>query len=610
MSVSARSTGRWRRRLAVLTVGGLLVAACGGDDDTTEDATTEDDGGEEPADTEEGGDDGGDTGDGSEEPTDGGAEPPDEDTSDGSPIVETLPPEENAEPVSGGTLRFGLEAESDGLNPVTSSFAVSGAQMGGAVFDTLAASTTDGGWTPYLAESFTPSDDYLSWTMKLRDGILFHDGTPLNADAVIENFETVKSDPLVGLAVAPFFPAEGSSEKIDDLTVKFNLLDPNAHFPAQLTGQFGMISSPTWLAAARDDPTLNQEPVGTGPFVFASRLEDSVTRFERNDNWWNGDVYLDAVEFFPVSNVDDRVDLLLNGELDGLHTTNQASILDLQAADNIRNILDDTGEESFAMINSSRPPFDDIRAREALAQATPIGLYNDLIGLGVTRQASQAYIPENPYHNPDVLPVGDNPDRAVELAAEYCAERGTEDNAITGTPTCTDGKINMEFQWSGDGVVDLRIADLLEEGWSPAFNVTPDNVAQDEHIQQTALGQYNVNTWRQFGAEDPSVDKTWVLCRTIGFLSINWPRSCDEDRDALLLEAQATPDEARRVELYQQATQLIADQYLYVFFNHTLWDLAFEDSVRGVCDRTSPEGVPLACSTNGRAWFDKTWIEG
>jgi peptide/nickel transport system substrate-binding protein len=262
------------------------------------------------------------------------------------------------------------------------------------------------------------------------------------------------------------------------------------------------------------------------------------------------------------------------------------------------------------MMNSAVPPFDDIRAREALAQATPIGLYNDLIGLGVTRQASQAYIPESPYYNPDVQPVGDNPDRALELAAEYCAERGTEDNPLLGTPTCTDGKINIEYQWSGPSVVNTRIADLVDEAWGVAFNVTFNELLQDEHVLQTALGQYNVNFWRQFGATDPSYDNVWLLCRTIGGISLNWPRFCDEDRDALLLAAQATADTAERAALYQQATQLIADQYLYVFYNHTLWDLAFDESVRGVCDRTSPEGAALQCATNGRAWFDTTWIDG
>ena len=607
MASASRRT-RWQRRLVILTVGGLLVSACGGDDDAVEqdDAPTQDDTGDEPAPDDTGGEPATDDGDTGDEPA---PATEDDDTSDGSPVVETLPPEENSEPVVGGTLRYALEADVNGINPVTSSLSAPGLQMGNAVFDNLAATTKDGGWTPYLAESFERSDDLMAWTMKLREGILFHDGTPLNADAVIVNFETSRNDPLVGLAVKPFFPEEGAIEKVDDLTVVFHLLDANAHFPATLTGQLGMVASPTWLEAALADPTLNQEPVGTGPFKFDSRSEDSVTRFVRNDEWWNGEVYLDAIEFLPVTDSDTRTDLLFNGEIDGLQTTNQASILDLRDADGIRNILNDSGEETYVMINSAAPPFDDIRAREALHQSTPIQLYADLIGLGVTRQATQRFIPESPYYNPDIPLVGDNPARGAELAAEYCAERGTEQNPVTGTPTCTDGKINLEYQWSGPSVINTRIADLLDQAWSESFNVTFDELLQDEHILQTALGQYNANLFRQFGAADPTADNVWLLCRTIGGISLNWPRYCDEERDALLYQAQALDTPEERAPLYQQAEQLIHDAYTYVWFNHTLWDLAFVDNVRGICDRTSPDGEALACDSNGRTWFDATYID-
>jgi ABC-type transport system substrate-binding protein len=99
-------------------------------------------------------------------------------------------------------------------------------------------------------------------------------------------------------------------------------LDSSAYFPAYFTGQLGMMGSPAWLAAAAEDPTLNQRPVGTGPFKYESRSEDSVTTLVRNEEWWGGDVYLDAIEFSPVTDATTRLDLLLNGELDGLHTTN------------------------------------------------------------------------------------------------------------------------------------------------------------------------------------------------------------------------------------------------------------------------------------------------
>ncbi|MSY19148.1 MAG: hypothetical protein F2735_07410, partial [Actinobacteria bacterium] len=100
----------------------------------------------------------------------------------GGSTVETIL--EEGTPVDGGTLRYGLEADVDGLNPTTAALSAPGYVMAEAVFDTLARVAADGTIVPYLAESFTPSADYKSWTVKLRPGIKFTDGADLNADAV------------------------------------------------------------------------------------------------------------------------------------------------------------------------------------------------------------------------------------------------------------------------------------------------------------------------------------------------------------------------------------------------------------------------------------------
>jgi peptide/nickel transport system substrate-binding protein len=607
--ISSRRThfGHRRRLLVIPVLAAMIATSCGGgddDDDADEPEQTAEVTEEQPeateAPTEE------------EETESVEAEvttAPDDDTSDGGPVVETLPPETVPEPVQGGTLRYGLEADVDGLNPTTSALSSPGLMMSNAVFDTLTAMTADNEIVPFLAQSVEPaSEDFKTWTLTLRPDVTFHDGTPLNADAIIVNFEAQRGDPLVGLAVRPFFPEQNAIQKIDDVTVQFNLLDSNAYFPAILSTQLGMVASPTWLAAAEADATLNQQPVGTGPFRFDTRSQDSVTRFVRNDEWWNGEVYLDAVEFYPVPDTATRVDLMLGGELEALQTTDPEAILTLQD-EGIPNVYDDSAAEQFAMLNTAAPPFDDLRARQALAWATPRQTYLDLIGLGVIRGANERFIPEDPYANPNVVQASDDPDQAIALATEYCNERGGETNPVTGQPTCSDGKINIELQYSGPAVIQTRRAEILDEGWSAAFNVTFDELLEDEHIQQTALGQYNVNLWRQFEAEDPSADNVWLLCRTIGGISLNWPRYCDEQRDALLMQAQATTDQAERVSLYQQAEQMINDAYTYIFFTHTAWMNAFTDNVHGVCDRISPEDVPLKCAVAGRTWFQTVWID-
>ncbi|MBG7604387.1 MAG: hypothetical protein IZT58_07105 [Actinobacteria bacterium] len=516
-------------------------------------------------------------------------------------VVESEDAGEETRPAPGGTLRFALEADASGLNPTTSPLSAPGRTMANAVFDTLMAMDADGNPVPYLAESIEPVDgDLTRWRLVVREGIVFHDGTPLTADAVQVNYEAQLASPLIGLAQLPFFPAEGATTVIDDRTIEFSMLDPNAVFPAWLTSQLGMVASPDWLAAAAEDPELNQEPVGTGPFVFDSRSKDSITRVVRNDEWWGGEVYLDAVEFRPVSDPATRADLLFGGEIEGLHTIDPAIVGDLRDDDSVQNVIDETGQEQFVQLNAAVPPFDDVRARKALVLATPLQLYRDLIGLGIARGADQMFIPESNFYNPDVVQQGDDPVAAAALAAEYCAD--VPDG-------CSDGKIDVKFQFPSTGVVGARQAEILDRGWGEVFNVDFDQLSQPEHIQQVAFGQYQAALWRAFGSLEPATQRHALMCRTIaGGISLNGPRFCSEARDALILDAQAQLDEAARVADWQGIVQDMNDAFTYVFLLHTVWDNVFNESVRGVCDRTSPDGVPLRCVVNGVSWFDSVWL--
>lgn len=577
MKIYGQSNRRTRRILGA-TVAGLLsvvAVACGGDDSSSSDSA--------PAATE------------ATAPTDSGAPATD------APAEET--------PVAGGTLRVGLEADVDGLNPTASALAVAGLTMASAVFDPLFTFDVDGNAVPYLAESIEPSADFMVWTMTLRAGVVFHDGTPLTTDAVIKQFEITRNDPLVGLAVKPYYPETDAVVKIDDLTMEFHPLDASQYFPTALTAQLGYIASPTWLDALLADPTLEQAPVGTGPFQFDSRTEDSVTRFVRNDNWWGTDIigptYLDAIEFFPVPDPDTRTEMIQNGELDLLHTTDTNQFQTYRDDPKLITSIDENGEESFLMINTAKAPFDDIRVRQALALATDRQGYYDLFNAGEGIMADQMFTPDSQYFNPDVKQDSNDPAAAAALVAEYCGENPVD---ADGKAQCTDGKVNMEYQWSGPSVIATRIADFYNENWKDSFNVTFDEQNQQMHIQEAALGVYNVVGWRQFGAENPGDDRVWLECRNIGGISLNWPRYCDDDRDALIKEIAnpASPDE--RVGLIQQLVQNLHDSYAYIFMTHTSWAIVNTDKVQGNCDRKSPDGNALVCSTNGRMYFQSTWL--
>ncbi len=558
--------------LASLLAFTLIAAACGGgDSDTAVD-----------------------------EPTDSVAE------GDGDAVVPTvsLAEEEEVEetPVVGGTLRVATEADGDGLNPVSNNFAVSAYLMANPIFDPLFAYDENGEWIPYLAESATPVEGTNSWQIKLREGVLFHDGSTMDADDVIAAFEGTLADPLISLAVAPSYPAENRIEKIDDLTVQYNLIRQSAHFPVNLTSQLGMIPSAEFIAAAAADPALNQAPIGQGPFKLASRTQDDKTLVERFDDYWQGTdmIYLDAIEFSVVTDTALAAERVNAGDLDLVITSNPDAILTLRSAENVNTIENLLSGENDIMMNTRAAPFDDIRARQALTYATDRDAYASLIAQGTSPLADSMFHPDLIWNNPDVVQESNQPEKAGPLVEAYCADF---------PENCTDGKIDMELQYSGPSVVQTRIADLLTQNWEDFFNVTEQELLQDSHILEVAIGQYDVVTWRQFGAVDPDNEVVWLECATAeGAIALNWVRVCDEDRDALLYAQRATTDLDERVAAWREIQASINATYSYIFTTHANWTVGYGPQVRNVCGQQGPAGETLFCNNQGRQYFHNIWL--
>jgi peptide/nickel transport system substrate-binding protein len=507
----------------------------------------------------------------------------------------------SGKPQRGGNLRYGIEAETSGLNPTTDRFAVSAYLMGNAVFDPLTRLDQDGEYSPWLAESVTPNDDYTEWTVKLRPNIKFHDGTPLTSEALKLTFDLALADPIVGLAIKPLFRTRNPVEIVDDLTATYYMADPNAHFPLYASSQVGYMASPTWLRAAEKDPDLNQQPVGTGPFKFDSRTQDSSTKFVRNDDWWGGEVYLDSIEYVVQTDAARRADQLIAGDLDVMHTSDPSAIAELRGDDDLTRVEDDTGEEGFVMINTKAAPFDDIRVRKALTYATPKQDYLEVIDQGVAKSADSMFHPSLKWNNPDVKQEADQPAKAKELAKEYCADVPAN---------CEGDKIKMAFKYAGPSVEQDLVADTLINGWKEAFVVERDQVLQDDYIVQVATGDYQVVTWRQYGVEDPEGEVIWHDCRTISpTLSINWTRNCNQDTQAQLLRQRASTDEAERIAAWQQIAQNIHDDYIYVFLDHTDWLIASQPNVGGGVDSDFPVGDKRTEPGNGSHTVAQMWLD-
>ena len=150
---------------------------------------------------------------------------------------ETTEPRQEGEPVQGGSITVGLEAETSGWRPGTGSFASSGYNVLYTMLDPLMARTVTGTVEPYLAESLEPNDDFSEWTLTLREGVMFHDGTPLNAQAIKDNFDIYLTAP--GSNVAGVLGNVESFEVTGDLTGVYMLAEGNAAFPDLLTTSAG-----------------------------------------------------------------------------------------------------------------------------------------------------------------------------------------------------------------------------------------------------------------------------------------------------------------------------------------------------------------------------------
>ena len=186
-----------------------------------------------------------------------------------------------------------------------------------AIFDTLTTLDDKGVAQPKLALSWSSSDDYKTWTFKLRPGVKFHDGTPFNAEAVKANFDRQK-DPANKCRCAFYIAGIKDVQAPDELTVVYNLNDPSVNFPALMTIpelELRSVQSPTAWKTKGDD--YNRNPVGTGPYILKSWSAGDRMVLERNPDYWNkGRPYLDRIVLKPLPDAQSRFASLQSGEAD------------------------------------------------------------------------------------------------------------------------------------------------------------------------------------------------------------------------------------------------------------------------------------------------------
>jgi peptide/nickel transport system substrate-binding protein len=477
---------------------------------------------------------------------------------------------EAGEPAPGGRMVIGLEAESDGWDPTKDNWAVSGDAVASAVYDPLMTEDEDGDVVPYLAESMEPNEDHTVWTMKLRSGVTFHDGTPLTSDAVKRQMDAHKASFLTGAALTML----ESVEVVDELTLTFTMSGPWVSFPSYLTGQIGYVPAPAML----EDEDSSRHPIGTGPFEFEQWVPGQRWVGTKNTDYWRADEglpYLDEIEFRPIVEEDSRRNALVAGDIDLLHTADTEQIATMRTmGDQIQltEAAEGPAEENFVLLNTAVPPFDNVHARRALSLATDRDRYVEIMDRGITELANGPFSGQDEYPAPEGGYLRYDPDEAREELEAYAADTGED-------------SLSFEFATTNPAR-SLQEAQLFQDMWGEVgIDVSIRQVEQSQFIENALLGDYQAQAWRQHGASDPDEELVnWDIANAlpVGEYALNYGRFADQELTDVLYAARATADEDERASMYGEVAQTFADEVPYVYTTRSIWAYAYGDDVGGV----------------------------
>jgi peptide/nickel transport system substrate-binding protein len=505
-------------------------------------------------------------------------------------------PNDEGKAKAGGELVYGLEAETlGGWCPQSAQLAAGGIQVASAIYDTLTAPNDKGEYVPYLAKSVTPNADYTEWTIVLRSGIKFHNGEDLDAAIVKKNLDGYLSGILFGLVLADV----NEVTVADPMTVKITTRVPWVAFPAFLwsTGRLGM-------AAAEQIDSGDQCPrnlIGTGPFKLVNWTPNQKLEAERNPNYWQKDEngvqlpYLNKITFVPQENTSQLVNGLKGGQYDLIHLTDGKEISALRN-DSSLELVESTrsAEIRHTMLNTSKPPFDNINARRALQYSTDSDELNRVHEGGINKLAKQPYAPETLGYQADPGWPEYDLTKAKEYVAKYKEETGEDlrfELATTPDPATQAVAATQVAQWAKAGITAT----------------IPTATEQSQYINQGIAGTYQAILWRNFPGGDPDTLYVWWHSKawndeTQSFDTdnlTNFGRINDPEIDDDLEKGRSETDKTKREQYYQDIGKQFAEGAYVIIDWYTTWGFASKPDVNGVVGPKLPGDGDAPVTANG-----------
>jgi peptide/nickel transport system substrate-binding protein len=473
---------------------------------------------------------------------------------------------------SAQTLRVGLAEDPDVLDPTLARSFV-GRIVFSALCDKLFDIDEKLNILPQLASSYEWSADSKALTLKIRQGVTFHDGEKLDAAAVKFNLERHKN--LAGSNRRGELAPVTSIDVIDPSTVRLNLSAPFTPLLAQLTDRAGMMVSPKAATAAGDK--FGSHPVCSGPFKFAERVAQDRIVLEKFPNYWNKEaIHFDKVIYTPIPDATVRLANLKSGQLD---------FIERMASNDVEGVMKDkkykvsriteigyqgitinVGKSDQAKKN---PLGRDARVREAFE------LSLDRQGLAQVVMDNEALVgnqwvsPNNPYYAKNV-PM---PKRDIDKAKALLKAAGVEKPSFTlVTTTASDAQ---------------RLAVVIQAMSREAgFDVKIQTAEFATSLNMADKGDFEAYVLSWSGRPDPDGNMySFHGCKQ----PLNYAGYCSAETDALLNQSRAERDPAKRKKIMEQISAQVLKERPVIYLYHRNWLWAYNGKLAGV--RNIPDGL-------------------
>ena len=426
---------------------------------------------------------------------------------------------------------------------------------------------------PALATGWEISADGTVYTFTLREGVQFHDGTALDAEAVVFNFQRMLDEEHPYHFTGPFplsffFSAIETVEAVDAQTVRFTLSEPYAPFLSNLAYPTGLIVSPAAVEAQGED--FGRNPVGTGPFRFAEWRSNEAVVVVRNEDYWDGMTAAEAVVFRPITDANTRTAEMLAGGIDIMVEVPPVALGQFDAPG--FTVVEEAGPHVwFLILNAKEGPFADVRVRQAANYAVNKAALVDDVLEGTAEIAAGPTPPAFAWaYNEDLEPYPHDPERARELIAEAGAE-GAE--------------LTFYVTEGGSGMLDpipmgtAIQADLAEVGF---------DVSIETYEWNTFLGEVNPG----LEGKADMAQMAWMTNDpdTLPFLALRtdaWPDEggfnsgyySNPEVDELLEAARVATDQDERARLYKEMQAIVQDDAPWVFVANWVQNAVTSDRV-------------------------------